>query len=356
MKLIRRLPEASDAATAVAIGNFDGLHLGHQAVIAAMRRAAEAHGFIPSVLTFEPHPRRFFAPASPAFRLERLRVKLARLRDAGVERVYMPKFNAPFAALTAQAFLQEVLARQLGARAVITGENFAFGKDRSGDIATLRAWGSAHGVEIIAVPPVRFGEAICSSSAIRAELAVGDVVAAKHLLGRPYQLTGRVVHGDGRGRTIGFPTANVSLPPTLKLPAYGVYAVRVEIIDGGQPPNPLRMRGGSGWNPTRSLDGGIAPTPPDACAAARDGTLRGTVGQVYNGVANLGVKPTVSVDNRPMLEVHLFDVVQDLYGKTLTVTLVDYVRPEQKFDGVAALVAQIAADAARARIILEEQA
>ena len=307
MQLIRQLPVSSDAPTSVAIGNFDGQHLGHQAVLCAMLHAAKANGFIPSVLTFEPHPRRFFAPQSPAFRLERLSTKLERLAAAGVERVYMPRFNAGFSGLLAKEFLEEILRKRLGVKAVVTGENFAFGRDRGGDIATLRAWGTAQGVEIIAVPPVRFGEAICSSSAIRAELAMGDVVAASHLLGRRYSLEGRVVHGDGRGATIGFPTANISLPPTLKLPAYGVYAVLAEIE-----------------------------------------------GVRYQGVANLGVKPTVAVNNQPTLEVHLFDVAQDLYGKKAMVTFVSHLRPEQKFSGLDALVAQITVDCATARKQLSE--
>lgn len=307
MQLIRQLPAFADRPTAVAIGNFDGLHLGHQAVIAAMAQAAQAKDLVPSVLTFEPHPRRFFAPTSPPFRIERLGFKLKRLQQDGVARVYMPRFTRAFAGLSAEAFLEEVLGRQLGARAVITGENFAFGRDRTGDAALLRHWGEAQGVQVMAVPPVKLGEVICSSSAIRAALATGDVRAARHLLGRPYGLSGRVVHGDARGRTIGYPTANIRLPAELKLPAYGVYAVRV-LLDG----------------------------------------------VAYAGVANLGVKPTVAVDNRPVLEVHLFDVMQDMYGKRLDVMLVDYLRPEQKFDGLPALVAHIQADAAEARKRLKE--
>lgn len=305
MQLIRDLPENADAATAVAIGNFDGLHLGHQAVLAAMRRAAEAHGFIPSVLTFEPHPRRFFAPASPAFRLERLGVKLARLRAAGVMRTYMPRFNQAFAALSAEAFLQEILDTKLGARAVITGENFAFGKDRGGDSNTLRQWGEAHGIHIIAVPPVRYGEAVCSSSAIRGELALGDVAAAGHLLGRAYRLDGRVVAGAQRGRTIGFPTANIALTPGLKLPKLGVYAVRV-----------------------------------------------GLEGDVYNAVGNLGIRPTIGLDNSPSLEIHLFDFQQELYGKLLSVDFVSCLREERRFSDLAALRKQIAIDCQQAKDVL----
>lgn len=312
MQLIRHLPSTSDRPTAVAIGNFDGLHLGHQAVIAAMAGAAQAQDLVPSVLTFEPHPRRFFAPTTPAFRIERLATKLRRLRDDRVARVYMPPFNAQFSALTAEAFLQDVLKRRLGARVVVTGENFAFGKDRGGDIRTLRAWGEKEGVEIIAVPPVKLGEAICSSSAIRAALANGDVTAARHLLGRPYSVTGRIVHGDGRGKGIGFPTLNIAQPPGMKPMAYGVYAVRVRIGEERD-----------------------AQVP----SAARH----------FEGVANFGVKPTVSVDNRPVLEVHLFDVMQDFYGRQAEVVFVDYLRPETKFDGMDALVAQIRLDCKQAK-------
>lgn len=308
MHLIRHLPPHADYPASVAIGNFDGVHRGHVAVIAAMRQAAEETGATPTVLTFEPHPRRFFAPTTPAFRITRLRDKLARLEQAGVAQVVMPRFNSAFATMPAEAFLEEVLHRQLGAKAVVTGENFAFGHQRRGDSALLRAWGAARGVTIITVPPVQVGGEICSSSTIRHALKAGEVARASTLLGYPYMLTGRVIHGAARGRTIGFPTANIALPPDLLLPAHGVYAVRATIE-----------------------------------------------GQVVSGVANLGIRPTVSVDNRPSLEVHLFDFMQEIYGKMLEVQLVDKLRDEMKFAGIEALQKQIATDCEHARFALRRQ-
>jgi riboflavin kinase/FMN adenylyltransferase len=305
MHLIRQLPDSASAPTAIAIGNFDGLHRGHQAVLEAMLSAAARGRLVPTVLTFEPHPRRFFKPDAPMFRIMRLRDKLAGLREKGVAQVAMPRFDANFARISPQHFLDGVLAKQLGAKVVVTGENFAFGHQRGGDSAMLKDWGKNHNIEIITVAPVRMEGEICSSSAIRAAITRGAVLHAKKLLGQPYQLSGRVVHGDGRGRTIGFPTANVSLPPNLLLPAYGVYAVRAT-VDGA----------------------------------------------TFNGVANLGIRPTVAVDNCPSLEVHLFDTRQEIYEKMLRVYLVDKLRAEMKFDSVASLAVQIEKDTLMAKHIL----
>jgi riboflavin kinase / FMN adenylyltransferase len=309
MHLIRHLPEFAPAPAAVAIGNFDGLHLGHKAVIGAMVEAARAKNLVPSVLTFEPHPRAFFKPGAPVFRLARLRDKLSGLREAGVSQLVMPRFDSAFAHMPAADFLDKILGVQLGAKVVVTGENFAFGHQRGGDSAMLNAWGLKHNIEIITVAPVRVAEEICSSSAIRSAVALGQVARATTLLGHGYSISGRVVHGDGRGRTIGFPTANVALPPNLLLPAYGVYAVR----------------------------------------ATLDGVVR-------DGVANLGLRPTVTVDNQPRLEVHLFDTRQEMYGKILRICFVDKLRNEMKFDGVEALKAQIEKDSEMARNILARTA
>ncbi|MFZ4540679.1 MAG: bifunctional riboflavin kinase/FAD synthetase [Rickettsiales bacterium] len=309
MHLIRHLPAIAECPSAVAIGNFDGLHLGHAAVIRAMRGVALAQGLVPSVLTFEPHPRRFFAKATPSFRLARLSEKLAGLRAMEVEQVAMPRFDAGFAAMKAEDFLNVVLAKQLGAKAVVTGENFAFGHQRQGDSAMLKRWGSLHGVEIITVPPVMVGDEICSSSAIRALVSAGKVAEATALLGHDYTLSGRVVHGEGRGKLLGFPTANIALTPDLLLPAHGVYAVRVAVNN-----------------------------------------------EVFDGVANLGIRPTVAVDKYVSFEVYIFDTLQDFYGKKLTVTLVHNLRSEMKFNGVEALKAQIGKDCDAARNILRERA
>jgi riboflavin kinase/FMN adenylyltransferase len=305
MKLIRHLPATHDRPTAVAIGNFDGVHRGHRAVIGAMQEAAKAETLVPSVLTFEPHPRRFFTKDSAPFRIVRLRDKLAQLQQTLVERVYAPRFDANFAGMSAEDFLDIVLGQQLGAKIVVTGENFAFGNKRRGDSTMLKNWGNAHGVHIITVPPVTMDGEICSSSAIRKAIGAGAVKHAAALLGRPYRMSGRVVHGQARGRTIGFPTANVALTADLIAPSYGVYAVRATV----------------------------------------DGTT-------FDGVANFGIRPTVSVDNQPTLEVYLFDTVQEIYGKMLHVDFVDKLRGEMKFAGIDALKEQIANDCAAARLAL----
>ena len=305
MHLIRHLPAKHTNATAVAIGNFDGVHLGHRAVIAAMQDAAKLLTLVPSVLTFEPHPRRFFTRESAPFRIERLSAKLVHLRALDVQRVYMPRFDATFANMSAEEFLDGVLGGQLGAKIVVTGQNFAFGKQRRGDSAMLKEWGNTHDVGIITVPPVMRDGEICSSSATRSAITRGDVAHAAKILGRPYRLSGRVVHGQARGRTIGFATANVALAPDLITPAFGVYAVRATV----------------------------------------DGTT-------YGGVANFGIRPTVSVDNRSTLEVHLFDTLQEIYGKMLHVDFVDKLRDEMKFDGLDALRAQIAKDCVTAKLAL----
>lgn len=309
MQLIRELPEFADAPTAVAIGNFDGMHRGHRAVIDTMLLAAMAHSLIPSVLTFEPHPRKLFAPHAPAFRLEPLALKLRRLRDAGVARVYMPRFTRSFANVSAERFMNEVLKKSLGAKTVVTGEGFVFGKDRTGDNAALHAWGVQHAVDVVAVKPVTEAGQLCSSSAIRHALGVGDMAQVATLFGRPYQIAGRVMHGAGRGAGLGFATANISLSPRGKWPSHGVYAVRAHVN-----------------------------------------------GHRYDGVANLGVRPTVESSATPNLEVHLFDTQAVLYGQRMTVDFYGKIRDEQKFDSLAALTAQIAEDCARAKERLQGQA
>lgn len=305
MHLIRDLPPLAARASAVAIGNFDGVHPGHIAVIEAMKAEARARNLVPTVLTFAPHPRQFFAPSTAPFRLMRASEKLSALAAQGVEVLAMPRFNAKLASMTAEDFLSQMLGQQLGAKAVVTGENFAFGQKRRGDSAMLKAWGEATDVRVITVPPVRVHDTICSSSAIRGCLLDGKVGQAAQLLGRPYQISGRVMHGDGRGRTIGFPTANISLASGLLIPAHGVYAVWVS-----------------------------------------DGDT------TWAGVANLGVRPTVAVSNRASLEVHLFDSMQEIYGKKLSITFVDKLRDERRFETLDALKEQITLDCNAARACL----
>ena len=308
MKLIRRLDRYSpDVSVALAIGNFDGLHRGHQAVLARMKSIAAEAGLVPAVLTFEPHPRQYFAPKAPPFRLQTLRDKLAGLQQAGVERTFALKFDADFASQSAETFLNETLHERMKVRAVITGENFSYGKGRSGDIAQLRTWGSQNAVRTEQLRPVIVEGDVCSSTAVRAALEAGDVGHAAALLGSPYKLSGRVIHGQKKGREFGYPTANIQPARMLKVPLYGIYAVTADVEGLGR----------------------------------------------YAGVASLGVRPTINPLPRPLLEVHLFDFNGDLYGKRMDVKLHRHLRDEKHFDTLSALTHQMGEDAHAARAFLE---
>jgi riboflavin kinase/FMN adenylyltransferase len=320
MRLYRdrtRLPDSARGAVA-AIGNFDGVHLGHRAVIGtAVSRAREA-GRPSAVVTFEPHPRRFFKPDLPPFLLASARMKVAALRDCGVDLCFALRFDRTLAAMPAEAFVKEVLVDGLGLAGVVAGYDFVFGKARGGTPETLVAGMRAAGREaVIVAPAIDAAEArragvevepdsfVYSSTGVREALKAGDPEGAARILGRPFAIDGRVRRGDARGRTIGFPTANLDLDGYMP-PAFGVYAVRV--------------------------------------FGARDGAVA--------GVANLGVRPTIGGDPAPRLEVHLFDFAGDLYGKRLVVELIAFLRPERKFSGLDELKAQIARDAAAARAAL----
>ena len=308
----------------VAIGNFDGVHRGHVGVIGeAVRHARSLHAPA-SVLTFEPHPRRFFRPDTPPFLLTRFRTKARLLAGLGVDHLFVLRFNRALANHSAEEFADNVLAEGLGARHVIVGYDFIFGKGRSGNSEMLRTWLTTRGIDTTIMPPVSaptnpaWGESlIASSTGVREALLEGDPQTAAHLLGRPFEIEGRVMRGDARGRTIGFPTANIALGDYLR-PALGVYAVRVAIAD-----------------PAAAGGHALTETP----------TWR-------DGVANLGLRPTIGGLSEPRLEVHLFDYTGDLYGRRLRVALAGYLRPEQKFDGLPALKAQIVRDAEAARQLL----
>jgi riboflavin kinase/FMN adenylyltransferase len=289
------------------VGNFDGVHLGHRAVIDAARAVAEAGGLPLLALTFEPHPRTLFARLKShrdpdPFRLTPGLTKIKALADLGLDAIVCLRFTPSFAQQTPDDFIQQVLVDGLDVRHVAIGHDFCFGRGRAGNAGTL---GAVSAFTVSALPPQRRaegngeGEAF-ASTLIRDHLRAGRVEAAAALLGRPFTLTGRVQHGDKRGRTIGFPTANIHLGDYLR-PAFGVYAVTVE----GE-------------------------------------------GQTYRGVANLGRRPTVA-GLTERLEVHLFDFAGDLYGRKLTVALHHFLRPEQKFDGLDALTRQIGLDAQAAR-------
>ena len=302
-----RLPDDCRGA-AVAIGNFDGVHLGHQAVIGKARALAKAMAAPLAVLSFEPHPRTFFRSAEPPFRLTPFHPKARLLRGLGVDVMYVRRFASSLASLSADAFATGIVAGELAARAVIVGDDFRFGRGRAGDAGTLADVGRVNGYDVEVVAAVGNGEGTnYSSSTIRDHLRNGRPELAQALLGRWWEIEGHVRRGDQRGRTIGFPTANLGLRNYL-VPAKGVYAVRV--ADARQKVEVWR-----------------------------------------DGVANLGIRPTVD-GTRTLLEVHLFDFDGDLYGMGLRVALVSYLRPERKFDGLPALKAQIAKDADRARVLL----
>ncbi len=298
----QNLPDAARGGT-VALGNFDGVHLGHAAVL---RAAHAARPDLPlAALTFEPHPREHFRPEDPPFRLTLLPAKAAALRALGVRHVHALPFDAVLAAMDAEEFVEQVLHRGLGARHLACGADFAFGHRRGGDVAFLRGAAEARGIGLSVVPHLDDAEGPISSTRIRRLLQDGYPERAAALLGRPFAITGVVSHGDKRGRTIGFPTANIPLGRHLEA-ARGVYAVRATLADG------------------RALP----------------------------GVANLGRRPTAGGDPVSRLEAHLFDFAGDLYGQEASVALERFIREERRFADFDALKAQIALDAAAARAAL----
>jgi riboflavin kinase/FMN adenylyltransferase len=295
------LPDAARGAS-VAMGNFDGIHRGHQAVIEQARR----HGPL-GVVTFEPHPREVFAPDAPPFRLMNAEARANRLAKLGIERLFELPFDTALAGLSPEEFAAQVLVAGLGVAHVVVGADFCFGKGRKGDAGTLAALGRQHGFGVTIAEMVQFGDREISSTAIRAALAEGHPRDAAAMLGHWHRIDGEVIHGEKRGRELGYPTANMSVSG-LHLPKLGVYATRVDVLTGPQ--------AGS-----------------------------------YLGASSLGVRPMFG-ENAPNLETFLLDFKGDLYGQHLSVALVEYLRPEMKFDGLPALLEQMAADVAQARAIL----
>lgn len=298
----RGLPAALRGAT-VALGNFDGVHLGHVAVVRAAHAARPDLSL--AALTFEPHPREHFRPEDPPFRLTLLPAKAAALQAAGASIVYALRFDAAFAAMTAEAFVHDVLHKALDAKHLACGPDFAFGHRRGGDVQFLAREAEALGIGLTTVPPVADMDGVISSTRIRRLLQDGYPERAAHELGRPWEIRGQVVHGDKLGRTLGWPTANMWLGRHLE-PARGVYAVQVVMPDGS----------------------------------------------VLGGVANVGRRPTLGGDPETRLETHIFDFAGDIYGREIGVRLVGFIRPDAKFSGLEELTAAIAADAAEARRIL----
>jgi len=288
----------------VALGNFDGFHLGHQAVVnrAIQRGFHERRRVI--VATFDPHPVSYFKPDLPPFRLTTLDQRQELFAHAGADAMLVFEFNAALASMDAEDFVAEVLATQIGAAGVVTGDDFSFGKGRTGDVALLKTLGERHGVIAEAVPQVLLEGERISSGRIREALVAGDIGTATHMLSRDYAIAGAVQRGDARGRELGYPTANLSLGDYQR-PKYGIYAVRVAMDDGSERP----------------------------------------------GVASLGVRPTFEPPEE-LLEAHLFDFDGDLYGRVIEVALHAYIREEKKFGDVADLVAHMREDEAAARKLL----
>ena len=284
------------------IGNFDGVHLGHRAMLDRLVEKARELKLPCCVLTFEPHPREFFAPDAAPARLTRLREKLELIAEAGVDRAHVLCFGARLAGLAADRFVEEVLLRGLGARWLLVGKDFRYGAKRAGDFATLEAAAARHGFALEAMQDVKQSGERISSSGVRAALAAGDLAAAARLLGRRYSMSGRVAHGEKLGRTLGFPTANIVL--RRRPPLSGIFVVEAELEE---------------------------------------------TGAVLRGVASVGRRPTVKENAAPLLEVHLFDWTDELYGRHLRVRFLSKLRDEEKYDGLAALGSAIGRDVAQAK-------
>jgi len=287
------------------IGNFDGVHLGHQSVLDALTARARSAGLPSVVIIFEPQPLEFFRPEQAPARLTRLREKLEAIACSRIDRVLLIRFNARFAAIEAETFVQEVLVQRLGIEHLYVGDDFRFGKGRVGDFALLRSMGEQHGFGVESLNTVADAGLRVSSTRIRQALQEGDLAHAERCLGRRYRICGRVAHGHKRGRTIGFPTMNVALL-RRSTPLRGVFAVQVLGLADG-------------------------PLP---------------------GVANIGNRPTLNGDNRFLLEVHLFDFADEVYGRHVEVDFVERIRDEHRFESFDALREQIGRDVVRARAIL----
>lgn len=313
MKVFRGLPNAaSRAPCALAIGNFDGVHRGHQALLARLREVASKMGLESAVMTFEPHPREFFAaragdPSRAPTRIASLRDKLQSLAKAQVDRVIVEHFNERFASLSPQEFVEKILVQGLHVKWLIVGEDFCYGAKRAGNVATLLEAGRQYGFHVEAQPTVTNGGIRVSSSAVRQALMQGDFMQAKALLGRPYAISGHVIHGKKLGRTIGFPTMNLRV--SHKHPALsGIYVVQVHGLED-------------------------EPLP---------------------GVASIGVRPTVDDSGRVLLETHLFDYSQQCYGRLIRVEFLKKLRDEEKYIDLSTLTAAIERDAVQARAYFKQ--
>ena len=296
-----------DRGACATIGNFDGVHLGHQAVLDIARARATALGAPLGIVTFEPHPREHFAASAPAFRLMNAETRAHRFEKLGVDRLYQLPFDAALANLTAEQFAREVLAEGLGLAHVVVGADFQFGKDRGGDVNSLNDFSKSLGFTVSIADLIQNHGQEVSSTAIRTALAEGRPRDAADMLGHWHRIDGEVYGGDQRGRELGYPTANMSIN-RLHPPKFGIYAVKVDVLTGPY------------------------------------------IGQ-YDGAASVGVRPMFG-ENKPNLETFIFDFSGDIYGEHLSIAFVEYLRAEAKFEGLDALVSQMDQDCARAREIL----
>lgn len=302
MRIHRSVPAAAAVPIALTIGNFDGVHRGHQTMLARLRERARELDLPACAMTFEPHPREFFAPDQAPTRLTSLREKLELLAAEGMAATYVCRFDYRLAQVTAEDFLERILLRGLGLRYLLVGDDFRFGARRAGDIALLKRAAGRHGYTVESMTSVMLDGERVSSTAVRQALAAGELVRAAHLLGRPYSISGRVVRGDGVGRKLGFPTANVQMRHN-RPPLMGIFAVEVS----------------------------------------------GAAAEVRRGVASLGVRPTLKQGGEPVLEVYLFDFDREIYGRHVRVDFLHKFRDEQKYVDLATLTRQIEADVTAAR-------
>ena len=306
MRVFRGTPVQAKDSTALTIGNFDGVHLGHQAMLTRLKEAATRLGLVSCVMIFEPYPREFFTPDQAPTRLTSLREKLELLAELRVERVQICHFDFNFASISAEDFIARILIQGLAVRWIIVGDDFRFGALRTGDCAMLKRSSTQHGFEVAEMPSYTLGNLRVSSTAVREALVTGDLELARRLLGRPYSISGRVIEGDKLGKKIGYPTANIQLRHN-RPPLSGIFVVKVYGTDELSPRT-----------------------------------------AVY-GVASLGVRPTVHEDGKPVLEVHLFDFEKEIYRCHLRVDFLHKLRDEEKYPDLGALTRQIGRDVENAK-------
>lgn len=306
MRVFRGTPVQAKDPTALTIGNFDGVHLGHQAMLVRLKEAATRLGLVSCVMIFEPHPREFFTPDLAPTRLTSLREKLELLAELSIERVQVCHFDFDFASISAKDFIARILKRGLAVRWMLVGDDFRFGAHRTGDCAMLKTSSAQYGFEVAEMPSYTLGDLRVSSTAVREALVTGDLELARILLGRPYSISGRVIEGDKLGKKIGYPTANIQLKHN-RPPLSGIFVVKVY---------------------------GTDELSPRA---------------VVHGVASLGIRPTVHDDGKPVLEVYLFDFKKEIYGCHLRVDFLRKLRDEEKYPDLETLTRQIGRDVENAK-------